>query len=613
MDEVNSTYTSCEMRSATTFFLSLLMLLSIAYAQVLTHGPLVGGVTESSARIYFGFDNTVTFSIQVAKDTLFTSPIPVSATADAGSYYAVIADVTGLDADTRYYYRINTGSSWSSKLGTFKTFPAVGDTGYYRVVVGSCNYHDHYAGGGATSPDTYYNDVLFGSIIDFDPHIVLHLGDWNYPPSALGAYYNLDPQKVNQSFRLRYQDYNFSTHIMPNIPVDYIYDDDNSQNGNAGWTYPTISTGTDPLGGTYYILEDQPMPSGVREGAIEGYFNNFPGYAQVDTSGIHHSFKLGNIEFFVLDTRSSKDPVHEVFQFNSLLYTYTFSPPPGHTTLGEAQRDWLLDGLKNSTADWKVVCSSVVFNQNFGSLMSLLIPVQLIDRSVIELAAAIAYMWPGYPEDSDALLDAINANDIKNVVMLSGDTHSSMIDNGSNAGLPELSASGWAAGNEAILNWSIDSVAQRFSLGLTSVKDFLWNGGGSGIDNTNFSDTYGTMEFFYTDSLRMCVIDEFDQVLACQTIMYDSSSPVGVRQYVPETMFLVVYPNPAKDQLKILMRNAPQQEVSIQVVDLQGKVVIQQQFTDEAFIIPIQQLAGGTYLLQVESGGHLEQRKFVKH
>lgn len=581
--------------------------------QMITHGPLVGGVTPTSARIYFGLDTADSFTVELDTDSLFPAPISFSANADTTTFYVEMLDVTGLQAETKYYYRADIGGAMSGVLGSFKTFPQEDQEGYYKVVVGSCNYHDHYSGGGATSPDTYYNDVLFQSIVDFDPSVVLHLGDWNYPPSAFGANYNLDSNLVNQSFRLRYEDYNFSTHLMPNLPIDYIYDDDYSQNGAAGWTYPTVTfvPGGGPLGADIYELDDPALPVGIREGAIEGYFKNFPGYEQ-EGDGIYHSFKLGNVEFFVVDTRTSKDPVHEVFEYNSILGTYSFNPPAGHTTLGLAQRQWLLDGLTNSDADWKVICSGVVFNQAFGGLMDLIMPVQIIDRQIIELAASIAYMWPGYPEDVDALMTTIEDEDIKNVVMLSGDTHSSMMDDGANSGIPELSASGWAAGNESYLNYMIDSVANQFSLGFTSVKDFLWNGGGSGIDNQNFSDTYGTMEFFYTDSLRMCVIDEFDQTLACQTLMFEEDNSSSVHQYVPSNDVVVLYPNPAKTSLRLLMDSSAE-EVKVVVVSAAGEQVLNKTYKGNDIIVDIESLPQGAYVLNITSNGQTSQRKFVKH
>lgn len=262
--------------------------------------------------------------------------------------------------------------------------------------------------------------------------------------------------------------------------MTYTYDDDYIVNGNAGWTYPVIRQETLPNGNIKYALYDIPLPDGVQEGATIAYFEHFPAYPKVSENGIWHSFKLGNIEFFMTAVRGASSPVHAPFKYNPLLNLYTFQAPIGHSILGDEQYQWLLDGLSNSTADWKVISSGVVFNKALGDLIGAVLLGQLFDRSLVEFAASLAYMWGGYPRDQNGLLRHIRDNDINNVIMFSGDTHSSMLDDGRNAGLPEVSSSGWSAGNEGYLNNAIDSIAQMLNLPVR-VEDVLWNGGGNGI------------------------------------------------------------------------------------------------------------------------------------
>lgn len=588
------------------------LLISNTSAQSLTYGPLVGGVTSNSARIYIRTDLPTNIQLEVDTDSSFSNPQIFNTVSNANDYHVSIIELTNLQTFALHYYQIKLNGNAVAN-GQFKTFPLDDQSGYYKVVVGSCNYHDQFGGGGHTGLD-YTNDVLFQSIVNFDPNIVLHLGDWSYPPSAFGWQYNLDDSLAAESFSARYSDYNMSTYLMPRFPIDYVYDDDYSQNGVSGITYPSVSTGTDWLGNTYYILDDNPMPPAIRTGAIESYFENFPSYSQVDSSGVHHSFKLGNIEFFMLDTRNPKSPNHGAFVFQPLTSTYTFQPPAGHSTLGQIQRDWLINGLKNSTADWKVIGSSVVFNKRFRDLLQLLIPVQLIDRSVVNLMSSLAYMWAGYPEDMDAILDTIASNNIQNVIVLSGDTHSSMMDDGTNSGLPELSSSGWAAGDEGYLNYTIDSVAQSFSLGFTSIKSFLWNGGGSGIDNSNFSDTYGTLEFFYQDSVKMCIVDEFDQTLACQTILFDGATSTNVTQSVRPDEVFILYPNPTKDLLRFKIEDTNlAQELDIEIYANNGAKVLEKTLDATKDDLNIQQLPKGIYTVVIKTPNRIIQRSFAKH
>jgi alkaline phosphatase D len=593
-------------------FLVFALLSLLLPAQIITHGPVLGAVTPTSARIYYSTNIPANLTIQVSKDSLFSEITPFVNTTTTASYRTAITPITGLNPSTRYYYRVLVNDVLQPGRGTFRSFPPEGEPGYYRIVVGSCNYNPG-PGGGSGNP-FYQNDLMFQDIVDFDPDMVIHLGDWGFPPAALGSNYNLFPDRRAESFRLRYQDYNFKKFIQPNLPVDFVYDDDYSHNGTAGWTWPSIRQETLPNGNIKYALYDNLHPEGVREGAIEAYFDHFPGYGQVDTSGVHHSFRIGNVEFFILDTRSSKSPVHQSFKYNPLLNIYSFNPPAGHTTLGPAQMQWLLDGLSNSTADWKVIGSSVVFNRALGNLIETVLLGQLFDRSLIEFATALGYMWGGYPKDQNTLLKHIKDNNINNVIMLSGDTHSSMLDDGKNAGLPEVSSSGWSAGDEGYLNSSIDSIVQMLGLPI-SVGDVLWNGGGNGIGNfgTNYNDTYARMEFFGRDSMRACVIDEFLQTLGCMTIL-SKGIPTGTSTFNIQDMYILAYPNPAKDALKITLQKELPAGSFYTVSDIQGKQLIRSDIGQGhlQMTIPLNGLSHGMYVLSLHTEGQVHSKKFLK-
>ncbi|MCP4123326.1 MAG: T9SS type A sorting domain-containing protein [Bacteroidetes bacterium] len=591
-------------------------------AQHIVSGPVLGGVTEDGARIYYRTNVPADLLIEVSTNPDYSNAMSFEDETTAADYSVAIADISGLEPDTRYYYRVFVGGVEYDTISMFTTFPKADERGYYKVVFGSCNYENSRSGGGGSGSANFENDVLFQSILDFDPRFVLHLGDWNYPPSHFGANYNLNPLKRANSFSFRYDDYHFSRYILPYIPVDYMYDDSYSYNGAAGWTWPAISTDLLPNGDTKYVLMDIPMDPGIRTGNIEGYFDHFPGYDQVDTSGVHHSFKMGNVEFFIVDTRNSKDAVHAGFRYNELLNVYTWQPPPGHSTLGEIQKEWLLEELRNSDADWKVIGSSVLFNRKLFNLMDLVLLGQLFDRSLIEYAATIAYLWAGYPEDMFDLLDAVREDSIENVILLSGDTHSSMMDDGANSGIPEISSSGWAAGDEGYFNDVIDDILDQVGLPITT-KDFLWNGGGTGVDNDYFGDSYVTLEFFYQDSMRSCVIDEFDQTLVCMTLLFqgekDTSDITTAEQsytYIPESTFRLLYPNPSRDQIRVEFNASFQTDDQSMIVLMNEAGKQYQQFTGIAGLdhlqFDISQLPTGIYLLQIINGDHMETRKFVK-
>lgn len=585
-------------------------------AQTITGGPIVGGVTANSAKIYVRLDAPASMKLRYGLSPQLLSYDSLIINTVDELFNAVHIQLNGLSSDTRYYYRLynNTTGTALSATQSFLSFPPEGLPANVRMIVGSCNYNNG-PGGGQGNPN-FKNDLMFQAMVDFEPHIFLHLGDWNYTPSAFGSNHLLNPDLAARSFDLRYNDPNMKDYILPNMAVDYIYDDDYNQNGTAGWTYPAISTERLPNGNIKYVLEDKLHPPGLRDSCITAYFKHFPAYPQTDTSGIHHTIKIGNIDMFVADTRSSKSPVHEGFVYNQLLNTYAWQPRPNRTTLGDTQRTWLLESLKNSNADWKIIANSVLFNRTMGNLMGVVVAAQLFDRSLIEFATSIAYMWAGYPRDLNAVLNTIKDERIENVLVFSGDTHSSMMDDGTNAGLPELSSSGLSADDEGYLNYTIDSIIKQIGFqNQISVGENLWNAGGNGINNANFSDTYATVEFFGKDSVEMCVVDEFLQVLGCMVIRNTNATISSSKPSIitPEDVFQLMYPNPAKTTLVVQFRQTG--DAVCRILNINGQEMMPARNVaagEQQVSFDLTGLSSGMYLLHYESRQGISTRKFIK-
>lgn len=64
----------------------------------------------------------------------------------------------------------------------------------------------------------------------------------------------------------------------------------------------------------------------------------------------YSNFRVGNTEFFLLDTRS-----------NRTLYDKNFADDPGTSMLGDIQKEWLFQGIKQTEADIIFIVSSVNF------------------------------------------------------------------------------------------------------------------------------------------------------------------------------------------------------------------------------------------------------------
>ncbi|MCS7086526.1 MAG: alkaline phosphatase D family protein, partial [Bacteroidia bacterium] len=484
-----------------------------------------------------------------------------------------------------------TDTLFARTPGSFHTFPDPDDgEKHLKIVVGSCNYFDNFP--------------LFESVRRFDPHLFLHLGDWNYPPSAPGQGwdYNLDPYKRARSFALRYRDENMRRYVLPRCAVDYIYDDDWSQNGVQGTSWPVSSYYRDSTGKIRHRFDTQYMDSAHRVGAIRAYVEHFPGYPLPDSAhGIFHAIRMGKTEFFVTDVRTSSTPQNWAYVYDSTEEKWRFDPESlgdSHTLLGRMQRSWLISGLENSDAHWRFIASGVVFNKRYREFINTLMPLQELEISVAgrnetagTYSAALAYNWAAYPTDLNAVLDLAQAGKLNRTVFLSGDSHSSAIDDGTNAGIPELMSSGLAAGNEGYLNYYIN----QFSRILIdkSVKEILWNRGGNGVENDNFADTYATLEIFGRDSLRMRVVDEFDQVLASYTI-FDGATG---RSTVPRRTMTVVYPNPAKDRLVVEFARTPTPKDALVLATLDGKTVKTVVGLQKTHTLTLSDLPEGLYVL----------------
>jgi hypothetical protein len=592
------------------YFIVVLLAIGIRLqAQNIISGPTVGGITATTARIFIKTNSPQAFQLEIAADENFSNPILFTDSTRSSLFASVITEVSGLQPFTRYYYQVKFNGVPDTATGSFKTFPAENDnSNYLKIAVGSCNY--------------FLNSPLFQSIKDFEPDFFIHLGDWNYVPSVsgFGAEYNLFPDRRAAAFPEKYNDPMMKQYILPNMGIDYIYDDDYSQNDSEGDFYSNDFITLDSAGNVTTVIGLDTMPPGVNPGARLAYHQYFPGYAMADSSeGIFHSFKMGNAEIFMTDVRMPRTPRLNAFKYDSVANFWRFQPDTNHTILGQTQREWLINGLKNSTADWKIIGTGLVFNKNYRRFIDLGMLLQGLAVNVagkqgsgVTLAYSLAVNWAGYPTDLNAVLK-LKDEGVKNMIAISGDTHSSVIDDGTNAGIPELNASGLAAGDEAFLNYYIDSIVK--TLGNQSVKDVLWNVGGNGVENMNFSDSYGTVEIFGEDSLRMCVVDELNDKLACVTVLKEIANTTETKVWKSNTAMNLIYPNPAKDVIHVLLNSTKTYDADdkIRLYNADGTLLQETQLngsSEKPITINVSKYANGNYFIKYE-GKYLNETKKI--
>ncbi len=80
---------------------------------------------------------------------------------------------------------------------------------------------------------------------------------------------------------------------------------------------------------------------------------------------------------------------------------------------------------------------------------------------------------------------------------------------------------------------------------------------------------------------------------------------------------LSIFPNPVKETLYVQLSAAKTEQVSIQIVDMKGRIVQQQEMKvslgNSSLSFDASKLAKGTYVLQVKGNDLLQQKKFIKN
>lgn len=432
-------------------------------------GPIAGAVTDTSAVIL-----VKTYSPnQEVKIELFTqndvenSIYSESVKSLSENYNYVKIPVKSLKPNITYYYRAIVNGYPSKKWNSFQTFPAEKDYSF-SFGFGSCQQSSY----------SVPNPEIFPLIANDTLRFFIQLGDWTYPDTTEKKYgYRFNEKKdlLEKSYQSKYNNnYPFVTEVLSQMPVVYIYDDHDFAGNN--------SDGSDP----------------AKDSSIWAYKAFFPHYELKNPdNGIWQSFTFGNVEFFVLDLRAQRNPGKDAFNGSG-----NFNPPSGHSILagydisGVNQKQWFLDALKNSTAKWKVIVSSVLFNPAYAKVTE----VDSIPDDIKWLPSDVADKWAGYPEDINALLNTIIANNIKNVFVISGDTHSSFIDDGKNSFIPEIGAS-----NLEVNNSLLDKKLK--SLGIS-----IWNKG----SYEEQGHTYGRVRFFFgeKDYALLEILNEKNEIVA---------------------------------------------------------------------------------------------------
>lgn len=332
-------------------------------------------------------DEVFAVTWEVASDEDF-GDIVASDVADADPKFghSVHVDVQGLEADTWYWYRFKVGG-FTSPVGRTRTTPAR-DAKPERLAFATASCQDY--------TDGYF--TCYQHMVKEDIDLVVFLGDYIYESAATGpvrSHGGEEPTTLD-GYRIRHALYKGDKDLQAihaHCPWLMIWDDHEVENNYVG------DVSQDNVPTAEWLLR--------RAAAYQAYYEHMP--LRLPPPGgpdfkIYHSFQWGDLaEFWLLDTRQYRTDQN-------------CKDEPGAgcdgwaewdgTVLGEEQEGWLTDGLVMSTAVWKLITQQIVFSTvSFnGSLVN-------FDQ------------WDGYPLARQRLLDFITAEQLENIVVLSGDIH----------------------------------------------------------------------------------------------------------------------------------------------------------------------------------------------
>ena len=352
-------------------------------------------------------DSTVTGPVEVAwrlATDIELEDVVASGTftTDADRDYTVKVDATGLVPGRTYYYGF-TALGRNSLTGKTKTTPAGATAEHLKFGVVSCaNYQ---AG--------FFN--AYGSLARrTDLDAVIHLGDYiyeyanfQYGSDVVWGDRELDPAGEILSlpdYRNRYSTYRLDTQLVrlhQQHPMIAVWDDHESAND----AYVDGAENHNP--------ETEGSWEERKAIARRVYFEWMP-IRDAPEERIYRTFRYGDlVDLIMLDTRLEGRDKQPTTIADSVLLD------PDRTMLGAEQKQWLFDRLAQSTARWRIIGQQVVFSEfNVGWAAS------VTGDTYAAIESLFLDIWDGYPAERSEIVAYLADNEIDNVVILTGDFHS---------------------------------------------------------------------------------------------------------------------------------------------------------------------------------------------
>lgn len=332
--------------------------------------------------------DTVKVHWVIATDTTLKNKVGGGALiADSASAFTVQINQQGLQPSTTYFYCFYTASD-SSSIGRTRTASENGEN--LRFAVASCaNYQMGYFNA--------YGHIAKRNDID----AIIFLGDYIYEYGTRKT--ALRPHIPNREiltlvdYRSRYAQNRLDSNLLEAHrlhPFITIWDDHEFANN----TY---------AGGAQNHQGDENDWEKRKAIGQKAFFEWIPIRRQPGINKLYRELRYGSMaEFFMIDGRVEGRNI-PLDNFNDSLRFDT-----ARTMLGATQRNWLLDGIANSDAHWRVLVNDVMFApMDLGKIAG--------DRRYNMDA------WDGYEGDRGRILDIVEQDTVRNLVVITGDIHTS--------------------------------------------------------------------------------------------------------------------------------------------------------------------------------------------
>lgn len=543
-------------------------------------------------RITVNSTNPVDVSWRVATDTLFNNIVASgTATTDSSVDWTINVDVTGLTADSWYYYDFEYNGD-HSLIGRTRTAP-MGGVDHLRFGVVSCQNYEH----------GYYH--AYREIADRnDIDCILFLGDYIYEYEVGGYSANL-ADRTNEptneiislsDYRTRYSLYKLDPDLRDahqQYPFIVIWDDHETANNS----YTDGAQNHTPA-------TEGPWPDRKSHG-IQANTEWLPVRLpdQNHPEKRFRKFEFGDLaELEMLDTRLyDRDEQGSGSDLDRSL-------------MGYEQRHWLYDNLENATTKWKVIGQQVMM----APLTAFGIPIN-------------NDQWDGYPAERDSLFSFMATDSIDNTVVLTGDIHTSWANDLPGDNYVPSTGSG-SLGVEYVVT-SVTSSSFNIPVGQNLVMSVnphikyadLTQKGYLILDLTDSiaqSDWYYVTDVTsptYTSSLgtswftrdgenhlRQASAATVGGIYPPLAPVFQPDTATDIEEIENEPVILGAYPNPFFDRFVVQFNLFQSEHVHMRLTDVSGKAIIEKDFGQlrsglQYLEVNAPDLPAGLYILSLQT------------